>query len=119
MSVLDENTTDGKELNNLQAEYGALERRRSALRKRTEPMLAEIKNLGSQIQSVGTKISKLKHGKNQIPHITDHAVVRYLQRVKGINMDDIKHEIAEHPKAVLNENVIITILGDNPEDQTT
>ncbi|MBN2740032.1 MAG: hypothetical protein JXR35_03925 [Rhodobacteraceae bacterium] len=29
------------------------------------------------------------------PRITDHAVIRYLERVKGIDMDALRHEIGQ------------------------
>jgi uncharacterized protein YydD (DUF2326 family) len=117
MSVLDEDSPEGRELNDLQTRYGMLERRKDALRKQVIPINKELTELNAEIQRLGTRISQLKHGKKQLPHITDHAVVRYMQRVEGMDIDEIRSKIAGHPKAHMHENVIITVLGENPEDQ--
>lgn len=63
-------------------------------------------------------------------HITDHAVVRYLERVKGVDMKAVRREIAkavqiaeDHPTACgvlkgghsykLSGNTITTVLNPN------
>ena len=47
-------------------------------------------------QSLKQKIASVSTGK---PMISDHAIVRYLERVKGVNMTELENEI-------LNENTI-------------
>lgn len=32
---------------------------------------------------------------DQPPHVTDHAVIRYLERVKGVDIDATRREIAD------------------------
>jgi|GEM_PF-1939632 len=52
----------------------------------------EINKLTSVIGEIDTKIKYIK----SIPtdtQVSDHAIVRYIERVKGINLDDIKNDI--------------------------
>lgn len=53
----------------------------------------------------------MKNVDDKAPHITDHAVVRYLERVKGVNIWDLKAEIMQHSDSVRVDNTIVTVNG--------
>lgn len=64
-----------------------------------------------EIHEVGQQIFDMKHG-GATPHVTDHAVVRYLERVKGVDIWKLKEEVSLHKDAVREGNVIVTINED-------
>ena len=45
-------------------------------------------------------------------YVTDHAVVRYLERVKGIDMDAVRAEIAAHVDLALEHDGVSGVLSD-------
>jgi len=62
----------------------------------------------NSIKALKEKIANLsKKGKGKVG-VSEHAIVRYFERVKGFNIDDIKDEI-------LNEEVLalLDVLGDS------
>ena len=65
----------------------------------------------SEIKEVGEQIFHLKHD-GETPHVTDHAVVRYLERVEGLDVWDLKSRIANDKNAVREGNVIVTVNED-------
>lgn len=65
----------------------------------------------SEIKEIGEQIFHLKHD-GETPHVTDHAVVRYLERVEGLDIWDLKSRIANDKNAVREGNVIVTVNED-------
>lgn len=67
-----------------------------------------------QMKAATGAIYDLRHTENadNVPEVTDHAIVRYLQRVKGLDINEIKLEIAREKNVVRDGNVIITVLED-------
>ena len=105
-----------KKLNLLQERHRALTRKKKSIKNRMTKDIDEISLINKAISELGGQIFDLKNIDNEIPHITDHAVVRYLERVKGINIWDIKAEIAQHHDAVRVDNVIVTINGGDKDN---
>ena len=64
--------------------------------------------VSKQLKLLGEQIFQLKHN-GPTPHITDHAIVRYLERVEGLDVQSIKLKIAQHKDSVLEGNVIVTV----------
>jgi chromosome segregation ATPase len=74
-----------KNIDSIQLELSALESRKQTLSKDLNQAKQEFENLKKKQEKVA-RLSKL-------PHVTDHAIVRYLERRFNIDIDDIKKEI--------------------------
>jgi len=70
-----------------------------------------VRKINKKIASVGQAIYALKH-EGETPEVTDHSVVRYLERVEGMDMLDIRAKVANHKRAVKVGNVIVTVRGE-------
>lgn len=105
------------ELSELQSRYGKFARRKNEIHASMKPLTSELARVNSEIARLGVRISQLKHGKKDVPHVTDHAVVRYLERNMGMDIDALRNSIMVHPKAYREGNVVITVMGDKPEEQ--
>ena len=57
------------------------------------------------------EIFHLKH-EGETPHVTDHAIVRYLERVEGMDIWSLKAKVAADANAVKVGNVYITVNED-------
>jgi hypothetical protein len=68
-----------------------------------------------RLKELGAAIFDLKNLNGNTPHITDHAIVRYLERVKGMNIWDLKAEIMNHKNSVRVINTIVTVNGEEDE----
>ncbi len=67
-----------------------------------------------EIRDVGEAIFSMKH-KGDTPHVTDHALVRYLERVEGLDIWELRDKVSQHSMAVREGNVIVTINEDLSE----
>lgn len=61
-----------------------------------------------RLKDVGNAIYDLKH-EGDTPHITDHAIVRYLERVEGRDIRELKLAVAKHQDSVKVGNVVVTV----------
>lgn len=104
-----------EKLNDLQERHGELSRLKNKRKREMNAAMQDITEINKQLTSLGAAIFDLKNIDGITPHITDHAVVRYLERVKGMNIWDIKAEIIEHRDAVRVDNVIVTVNGEQDE----
>lgn len=104
-----------EKLNALQEKHGELTRKKNAIKRRMSQDMNEIALINKALSELGGQIFDLKNIDGETPHITDHAVVRYLERVKGMNIWDIKAEIALHSDAVRVDNVIVTVNGEDDD----
>jgi hypothetical protein len=77
-----------EELKNMRAELG----REIAMRSKATQELQRRLNI------VGSEIDKRKHLSTDGLFISDHAVLRYLERIKGIDMQAMRNEISEIAK---------------------
>lgn len=59
------------------------------------------------IRSFSREIGMIKTGEKQ-GKVTDHAIVRYLERYKGVDIEQIANEILEHPDAKVNESGLVS-----------
>lgn len=85
-------------------------------RQQRDDLNTELKTLNhrrkkviSRLRDVGNAIYYLLHESEEVPSITDHAVVRYLERVQGMDIRSLKIEIANHKQAQREGNVIVTV----------
>ena len=81
---------------------------KNQVKKKMAPLMKEASEIRSKLSRVGTAINHLKHGGNT-PLVTDHAIVRYLERVEKVNIDDIRLKIYKHRDSVKQGNVIVTV----------
>ena len=88
--------------------------KKKALAEKLKPIANELTKVRSDLSRVGTAIHHLKHG-SDAPLVTDHAIVRYLERVEGVDVEAIRFKIAGHSRAVKDGNVIVTVNGDDNE----
>lgn len=75
----------------------------------SDKLRGQIKDLGNLIGKTGEFLAQLRRSQTKLKHalaredperkVTDHAVVRYLERVRGIDMDEVRTEI----RALANE----------------
>lgn len=64
-----------------------------------------------EMKRIGQVIYDLKHS-GETPLVTDHAIVRYLERVEGVDINDLKIKVSQHSKAQRVDNVIVTVMED-------
>lgn len=98
-----------KNLNYLQVRHGELTAQKKGLTKDIQLKYNEVGKLNKELKSIGQAIYDLKNINGDTPHITDHAVVRYLERVKGMDIWQIKAEIMQHKESVRIVNTIVTV----------
>ena len=99
-------------LEKMQNEHGVLTREKQQLQNSTNKRVIEI---NVRLKELGAAIFDLKNLNGNTPHITDHAIVRYLERVKGMNIWDLKAEIMNHKNSVRVINTIVTVNGEEDE----
>ncbi len=80
----------------------------NSLREEYKKASNKLQRHNIKIRSVGQAIYDLKHD-GQTPHITDHAIVRYLERVEGQDIDDLRLKVANHKRAIIEGNVVVTV----------
>lgn len=102
-----------QKLEKLQDEHGDLTREKEQLQSATN---RRVQAINIRLKELGQAIFDLKNENGDTPHITDHAVVRYLERVKGVNIWDLKAEIMNHKDAVRVVNTIVTVNGEEPKN---
>lgn len=100
-----------KKLNELQEAHRLLSIDKRKKKKVLTELTGEIAQMNKELDRLGQQIFDLKNIDDKAPHITDHAVVRYLERVKGVNIWDIKAEIMQNKDAVRVDNTIVTVNG--------
>lgn len=79
----------------------------------------KMKNTVGKIKQYSYEIGCLKgeyNGENASGKVSDHAIVRYLERYKGINMLDVVNEILEHPDRKYSRDTVTTIYSEDSDD---
>jgi len=84
---------------------------KDALINQRKPINTRLNEISQRLRDIGHAIYDLKGGPNA-PSITDHAVVRYLERVEGLDTMEIKAKIRKHKDAVWRQNTIVTFFED-------
>lgn len=84
------------------------------LQDQIKPLMNRKTKLIAKRKSVGQAIYDLKYDGGNMPEITDHAIVRYLERVEGRDVQELRLAVAQCKRAYREGNVIVTVLG--PDD---
>ncbi|MCZ6150062.1 hypothetical protein O6B96_03195 [Campylobacter ureolyticus] len=84
------------ELKYLQTQRQKLVSQREILKKVTKEKRDELTSLNSKIKNIDEKLEKLISGNEII--FSEHAILRYIERVLGINLTDIKAKILTEPE---------------------
>jgi hypothetical protein len=71
----------------------------------------KAQKIGRKLKDIGNAIYDLKHD-GDTPHITDHAIVRYLERVEKVDIKELKLKVASHKDAIKDGNVVVTVNED-------
>lgn len=100
-----------KKLNELQEAHRLLSIEKRKKKNLLTELTNEIGKMNKELDRLGSQIFDMKNVDDKAPHITDHAVVRYLERVKGVNIWDLKAEIMQHSDSVRVDNTIVTVNG--------
>lgn len=101
-----------KKLETLQDKHGILTAEKRALKGELNVITARMAEKNKELAKVGQAIYDLKHVDGMPAHITDHAIVRYLERVEGLDIWDIKAKIMQHRNSVNVDNTIVTVNGE-------
>lgn len=123
--------TDHVELKHLTTRKEQAERRLKALREELSSLDQKIRSETREIGDIDSQIAKLQtKAKNQTKTVvfTEHAILRYLERVKGLDIDQVKKEMVpdlvtqqiramgngEYPVGThsvkIKDNTVVTIL---------
>lgn len=123
-------TTSSQELKRLQSLLNQLQLEFTALKESGARLNMEISTKERQIKEVEQKIHTLK-GANENIIVSEHAIIRYLERVYQLDLEKIKREIlpdtiAQQAKIIGNgrygvvdhtllikDNVVVTVLTDD------
>lgn len=88
-----EDTTE-QEIKEKKRKINDLELDKTVKKKEFEKIGKEVTDLTRSIEKLKDEISDLERKKEGI-QVSDHAVVRYLERVKGIDIDALKKQILD------------------------
>lgn len=106
--------TRQEKLQEAQRVYRVKLQERKPLETEYKVALKRLQRHNQKLKALGQAIYDLKHN-GDTPEVTDHAVVRYLERVKGYDILDLKAEVANHAQASKVGNVIVTVNEVEPE----
>lgn len=96
-----------KELEALQTAHGVLCQHSRELKKIRTEWTQAATLVNAYMGLIGRRINQIKSGTEEI--ITDHAIVRYLERFTDVDVEAIRERVAELPdeeKIVVNNNII-------------
>lgn len=111
---MDSEPTREEKLQEKQRRHQELLHELEELRAQKKPLDNRIRNKSKELKSVGQAIYDLKHN-GMVPHITDHAIVRYLERVEGWDIDELRLKVSQHRQACKVGNVIVTVMPEGEE----
>ena len=95
-----------KELELLVKERNKAVRALGSCNKKVQAQAAKIRAFSAEIGMIKTGEKKGK--------VTDHAIVRYLERYKGVDIESIANEILEHPDSKFNDSGLVsTVFADD------
>lgn len=79
----------------------------------------EMAELVKKIKSISFEIGKIKGEYNSregvSEKVSDHAIVRYLERYRNIDMLEVVSEILEHPDRRYSGDVVTTVYADDEQ----
>lgn len=82
------------ELKGLQTQLAQATAKRELLQQEVFNTQKEVHTLTTRIKSLNNRIKQLKENEHE-PVVSEHAILRYLERVKGVDLDALKHEIMD------------------------
>lgn len=88
------------------------------IRKERNKLDNKLRKMNDKLHSIGMAIYDMKHNGNT-PEITDHAIVRYLERIEGVDILELKLKVANHKAAQRVGNVIVTVTDMVTKDSET
>ena len=116
-----------QELKNLQTRRAKLDLKSNSLSKEVSDLKKELSRYLNQISKIDIKIKELSNNKDII--VSEHAILRYLERKYSLNLDDIRAEIVSNTtrklvyefgsgkypigdshKVIIKNNVAITVI---------
>lgn len=83
---------DATELKGLETKLKVLEKERETHKQLANETQHKLTKINSNIKTVNDEIWKLKNKKTDII-VTEHAMVRYIQNIMGIDMDELAKKI--------------------------
>ena len=100
-----------KRLNALVGELKKVDDKLIQLKVEKSGLDKDIFNYTKKKSSLESQIKDLKNAMRETI-VSDHAIVRYFERVLGIDIDDVKEEILkqERHKNVVKDNTIVTVI---------
>ena len=72
-----------------------------------EVLNKKVNAQAAKIRSYSSEIGMIKTGEKK-GKVTDHAIVRYLERYKDFDIESIANEILEHPDAKYNDAGLVS-----------
>lgn len=117
-SVFDENERRIQNLRDKRTqatiELSGLAKEKAAAQRQLDGLNKKVNNKATQIRAYSAEIGAIKTGEKKAK-VTDHAIVRYLERYKNFDIESIANEILEHPDAKLNNSGIVsTVFKEEP-----
>lgn len=125
---------DSTKLKGLETKYKQVEAKRNIVIKETKDKQAEAKSLKLQLGKIKQEMDRLKTKKSNELIVSEHAILRYIERVVGINLDEVVQKIVSDDdktiiaslgnctyakadfKLKVKDGVVVTILGENEND---
>ena len=104
--------TREEKLQEKQREHRALLNKIEVLQQQKKPIENKLRKLNSKLKSVGQAIYDLKH-EGDTPEVTDHAIVRYLERVEKVDIQELKLKVMSDKNAHKEGNVIVTVYSED------
>lgn len=87
------------QIKNLRNKLNELNNKRDEIIQEQNRIHKKLKNINEEIKKYEKKLKRAENPRK--PSVTDHAVIRYLGRVKGIDMDKLREEICSTDKKTL------------------
>lgn len=123
------NVSDAETLKQLETRATKLQVERDAVFDEISELSARLNDTDSRLSVIRRKIDHLKT-RNETPMVTEHAMLRYLERAKGVDRDEVsaeilspktieqirtlgsgKYPIGDGLRAVVKGNTVVSIIG--------
>lgn len=106
-----------RKLKSLQVTENKLKSHISQCDKQIKVLTKESSEAQKQLQKIVTEKAKLEEENDGIPLVTEHAMLRYVERQMGIDLEKVFKEIQLLPaeQMVRHGNTIVTVLTDDED----
>lgn len=100
-----------KTLSELQIKHGKLKREYNELKEVYSITNGKMAAIRSELANVGLQIRGKKEEAVE-PIVSDHAIKRYFERVKGFDIEQVKRDIltGHDFEAIIDRNVVVTVI---------